>query len=105
MRPPPTPSEVNAPSPLKSVPQSTLLRLVAQRDNDGRTWVPRSTPEPIEQAWVHVGGSGAAAAWRALVAKGLIEPSSLADFAADITEKGRVQAAVEAGRPLAWVSR
>lgn len=103
-RPGPAP-ELGASPPLKSAAQSTLLRLVAQYGDGGHTWVPRVRPQPLGDVTIDVSGSGAASAWRALVAKGLIEPAPLADYAARITERGRAQARVEAGRPLTWISQ
>lgn len=99
--------------------QSTLLRLIAQgcariEDGDG-TWLPpRGGQEALEAPWapdgtpfvhVAVGGSGTAAAYRALVQKGLIVESRLAGYAAKITPAGREQAEKERGKPVAWAVR
>jgi len=91
-----------------SAPQSTLLRLVAQaHSKPGRFWLPPSRPERVEDVdvRVNISGSGCAAAHRALVRKGLIEPAGLVDYDAELTSEGERAVQAELGRPVAWEHR
>lgn len=99
-----------------SLAQSTLLRLIAQADwkyalapaRQGGIWLPRVDAEYLQildySVRIIVHGSGVAQAWKALVSRQLIEPITLAAYAARITPLGREVVRSEWNRSVLWVS-
>lgn len=99
-----------------SAPQSTLLRLIAQVQDDiedgswlpprrGWTWLNANWTPSGTFVSIYLSGAGVAAAHAALLRAGLISASRLGRYAAKVTEAGRAQAEFERDRPVAWESR